>query len=83
MLKSVEGTYRNGKVELAEQPSGVNDDTRVIVTFLRSGHLDLEASGIDRTTAAKLRTKLATFDEEWSNPEMDMYDEYETATTQP
>lgn len=82
MLKSVEGTYRNGKVELAEQPSGVNDDTRVIVTFLRSGHLDLEANGIDRTTAAKLRAKLATFDEEWSNPEMDMYDEYETATTQ-
>ena len=36
MLKSVEGIYRQGKVELTEPPTNVRDDTRVIVTFLSS-----------------------------------------------
>jgi hypothetical protein len=33
MLTTVEGTYRDGKVELNEQPA-VRDGSRVIVTFL-------------------------------------------------
>jgi len=33
VLLTVEGTFRNGKVELAEQPKGV-EEARVIVTFL-------------------------------------------------
>jgi len=33
MLLSVEGTFRHGRVELAEQPKGV-EEARVIVTFL-------------------------------------------------
>ena len=41
MLKSIEGVYRDGKVELAELPAGVRDETRVIVTFLESGYVDL------------------------------------------
>ncbi|MBD2301353.1 hypothetical protein H6G80_24715 [Nostoc sp. FACHB-87] len=33
MLQSIEGIYKNGKVELAELPSDVSE-SRVIVTFL-------------------------------------------------
>jgi hypothetical protein len=35
ILLTVEGTYKNGKVELAETPTGV-EGARVLVTFLRS-----------------------------------------------
>lgn len=31
MLKSVEGVYRDGKVELKEVPAGVCDESRVII----------------------------------------------------
>jgi len=37
MLNSVQGVYRGGKVELAEQPADVSDETRVIVTFIEHG----------------------------------------------
>jgi hypothetical protein len=33
MLLTIEGTYKNGKVELAETPAGV-EGARVLVTFL-------------------------------------------------
>jgi hypothetical protein len=33
MLTTVEGTYRNGKIELAEAPAGL-DHAHVLVTFL-------------------------------------------------
>ena len=33
MLQSVEGIYRNGKIELLETPSNL-EEARVIVTFL-------------------------------------------------
>ena len=36
MLKSVEGVYRDGKIELTELPGDVQDETRVIVTFLET-----------------------------------------------
>jgi hypothetical protein len=36
MLKTIEGVYRNGKVELTEVPKDVRDETRVLVTFLIS-----------------------------------------------
>ncbi|MCX5643200.1 MAG: hypothetical protein NTZ17_00720 [Phycisphaerae bacterium] len=41
MLKSVEGVYRDGKIELTDLPDDVRDDTRVIVTFLETNHIDL------------------------------------------
>src|SRR5947209_1252361 len=47
VLKSIEGIYRNGKVELLETPDDL-DEARVIVTFLpSSGAVDLRARGID------------------------------------
>ena len=77
MLRSVEGVYRDGKIELAELPGDVRDETRVIVTFLDSGHVDLRARGIDEAQAAELRGRLATFAEDWDSPEMDLYDDYD------
>ena len=35
-LVSVEGIYKDGLIELAERPAGVETPTRVIVTFLPS-----------------------------------------------
>ena len=40
MLRSVEGVYHDGKIELAETPD-VPDQTRVIVTFLPGGLVSL------------------------------------------
>lgn len=36
MLKTVEGTYRQGKVELQEQPDAAAEGAKVLVTFLIS-----------------------------------------------
>lgn len=74
MLKSVEGIYRDGKVELLEKPRDVAE-SRVIVTFL-SNHrvIDLRARGIGEEQAAGLRARLKTFAEDWERPEMDAYD---------
>ncbi len=77
MLNSIEGIYRKGKVELAEVPSNIHDDTRVIVTFLKSGSIDLRKRGIDEAKAADLRGRLSTFTEDWNSPEMDIYDDYD------
>jgi hypothetical protein len=79
MLKSIEGVYRGGKIELAENPIHVHDDTRVIVTFLENGDIELEERGIDEAMAAQLRARLGTFAEEWNSPEMTLYDNYHAA----
>ncbi len=79
MLTSIEGVYRDGRIQLAEQPQDVQDDTRVIVTFLPQGQVDLRARGMDAQQAAQLRTQLAPFAEEWNSPEMDAYDDYDAA----
>ena len=73
MLKSVEGIYRDGKIELVEMPEGI-DEARVIVTFMPPGQIDLRQRGIDESQAADLRARLHTFAEDWESPEMDAYD---------
>ena len=77
MLNSIEGIYRKGEIELVEVPSDVCDDTRVIVTFLKPGPIDLRARGIDEAQAADLRGRLSTFAEDWDSPEMRIYDDYD------
>jgi hypothetical protein len=74
MLKSVQGVYRDGKVELLEPvPEGVAG--RVIVTFLSErAAVDLTERGIDPQQAADLGRRLAAFAEDWQRPEMDVYD---------
>ena len=75
MLKSVEGIYRDGKVELLEIPPDIQE-SRVIVTFLPAqGKIDLRARGIDEAQAAQLRWRLQAFAEDWDQPEMDVYDD--------
>lgn len=79
MYTSVAGIYRNGHVELIEQPHHVNEDTQVIVTFLYENDVDLRARGIDEEQAAELHARLASFAEDWNSPEMDIYDNYDAA----
>ena len=79
MLISVEGVYRDGKVELRELPANVNEEMHVIVTFVEPKFIDLRARGIDEAQAADLRARLATFAEDWNSPEMDIYDNYDAA----
>jgi hypothetical protein len=75
MMKSVEGVYRNGKVELVE-PLTEAEGSRVIVTFTQPPDLvDLRERGIDELQAADLRRRLAAFAEDWDRPEMAVYDE--------
>ena len=73
-MKSVEGIYRDGKVELLE-PAPLDGEGRVIVTFLPSnGTVDLAKRGIDQK-ADDLKRRLSAFVEDWERPEMDVYDE--------
>ncbi len=53
MLKTVEGIYQNGKIELAEFPQDVSDRAQVLVTFL-------EPSKIDPAKLGQLIDKLET-----------------------
>jgi hypothetical protein len=75
MVKSVEGIYRNGKVELVE-PLNEAEGSHVIVTWVGSPRtVDLREKGIDEPQAADLNRRLATFAEDWNRPEMAAYDE--------
>ena len=71
--KSIEGIYRNGKIELLETPTDV-DEARVIVTFVSENSIDLSDRGLDETAAANLLSRLQTFAEDWDRPEMGAYD---------
>ena len=74
-LKTVEGVFRDGKIELTEVPEDVQE-ARVIVTFLpRSKGIDLKAAGITEAEAARLRWGFGAGIEDWDRPEMDVYDE--------
>jgi hypothetical protein len=75
MVKSVEGVYRDGKVELLE-PLDEAEGSRVIVTWVPSSiSVDLHEQGIEQSQAADLRRRLAAFAEDWERPEMAAYDE--------
>lgn len=73
MLKSIEGVYRDGKIELLEAPDDVIE-SRVIVTFLPAGSVDLRKRGIDEKQAAELRARLQAFAEDWESPMIEAYD---------
>lgn len=79
MLTTIQGVYRRGRIELAEVPQNVREETPVIVTFLSPALIDLRARGIDEAQAADLRARLATFVEDWDSPEMNIYDNYDAA----
>ena len=77
MLNAIEGIYRNGKIELVENPKEIMDETHVIVTFLKSVPINLHERGIEEEQAANLRARLSTFAEDWDSPEMNIYDNYD------
>jgi hypothetical protein len=81
MLTRVEGIYRNGRIELAQLPANVPEETRAIVTFIEpeEEEIDLSTYRIDETQAESLRANLATFAEDWNSPEMSIYDNYNAA----
>ena len=75
MVKSVEGIYRNGRVEVVE-PLTEAEGSRVIVTWIQPAEpVDLRERGIDNSQAADLRNRLAAFAEDWDRPEMAVYDD--------
>ena len=75
MPKSVEGVYRNGKVELVE-PLAEAEGSRVIVTWVHAADpIDLRERRIDESQASDLRRRLTSFAEDWDRPEMAAYDE--------
>lgn len=78
MLTTVEGVFRDGRIELTEIPLDVDQGTPVIVTFLTGHYVDLQSRGIDRRQALQLRERLASFAEDWDSPEMDNYDQYDS-----
>jgi hypothetical protein len=79
MHKTLKGVFHDGRIELTEPPGQVEDRTPVLVTFLDEGGRDLRSRGIDADRAAELRARLRSFAEEWESPEMDVYDDYDTA----
>lgn len=79
MLTSVEGVYRDGKIELSELPGDVGEGRRVIVTFVEPRSVALQERGIDEEQAGRLRDTLAAFAEDWESPEMGVYDDYDVA----
>ena len=72
-MQTVEGTYKNGRIILAQAPTDVTE-SRVLVTFLETENIDLPERGIDKEQAAELRAKFSTIAEDWNRPEMDVYD---------
>lgn len=74
---TIEGIYRNGKIELSETPRDVSEGMYAIVTFLSPGTIDLRERGIHEAQASNLRARLVCFAEDWENPEMGIYDNYD------
>jgi hypothetical protein len=81
MLKTVSGIYRNGQIELLEAPDEMDNNTRVLITFLtpQPAGVSLAERQIDAAQAADLRARLAPFAQDWERPDMDGYDDYDTA----
>jgi hypothetical protein len=40
MLKTIEGIYKDGQIQLNELPSQISDSTQVLVTFLEPNKVD-------------------------------------------
>jgi hypothetical protein len=80
MIQTIEGIFRNGKVELLEEPENVRE-ARVIVTFLPDGNGPEGGPLFTPDEVADLRGKLAAWEEDWNAPNapgMEAYDDYET-----
>ena len=81
-LRTYEGIYRDGKIELSDVPYGLREATPVLVTFLEARTVSLRERGINEAQAADLRARLTAFAEDWDSPEMDVHDDYEAVGPQ-
>jgi len=72
-MLTIEGTYKNGQVTLAETPTELSE-SKVLVTFLETKEINLKARGINKMQAAELKGKFGAAAEDWNRPEMDVYD---------
>ena len=79
MSKTIHGIYRNGRVELLEEPANNIKEGPVLITCLERGEIDLQTRGVTEEQAADLRAGLASFTEGWETPEMGVYDDYDTS----
>jgi len=77
MIQTIEGVFRNGKVELLEEPANIQE-ARVIVTFLPSTIGPAGGPSFTAEEVAELRGKLEAWEEDWNAPGMEAYDDYET-----
>ena len=82
MIQTVEGIFRNGKVELLEEPANIHE-ARVIVTFLPAEIGPNGGSAFTPDEVAEVRGKLAAWEEDWHAPGMEAYDDYETRRRMP
>jgi predicted translin family RNA/ssDNA-binding protein len=82
VLTTVEGIYRDGRIELKNLPSDVAEESKVIVTFVDSDDVDLANREIDKSQAEALRNSLATFADDWNSSEMSIYDNYDAIKAQ-
>lgn len=73
MLTTLEGIYRNGRIQLREKPRGLGK-TRVIVTFLPEAKVSTKRPKLTHKEAVELRAKLAAWEEDWNAPGMEAYD---------
>ena len=76
-MLTIEGIYKDGKIELLETVSEVKQG-KVLITFLENSDIDLQTLGINREEADELREKFATF-EDWNDPALDVYNDYDNA----
>jgi hypothetical protein len=57
MLKTVEGIYREGHVELSERPEGI-EEAKVLVTFLPQSQAGSERRALQERAFARMRQGL-------------------------
>jgi hypothetical protein len=73
MLTSVQGVYRDGKIELLEKPPDVKE-AQVIVTFMPAANSRPVPPKFTPEELAELRGKFAAWEEDWNAPGMEAYD---------
>ena len=76
-MLTVEGIYKDGRIELLENVSQVKQ-SKVLITFLETSDVDLQTLGINEAEAGKLREKFAAF-EDWNDSALDVYNDYDRA----
>lgn len=72
------GIFRNGKVEFAQLPDGVPDETPAVVTFAIEDASALEQRGITPEQATAFRLALGAGIDDWDTPDMDIYNDYDS-----